>query len=402
MQPLWLLLYLHGCWDGEIQFWVLGHWSNVIGQKVILVFIKSSSSHQNHKINQMFSKKNFSPQQVALFTALPIASAIALTTFVSELEWRYIAILFIGFFIFSYLLVYFTVQRFIYRKIKIIYKLIYQTKASKREEFYYKSILPQKSITEVKDDVEKWAENHSAEIEVLKKNEAYRKEFLLNLSHELKTPIFAIQGYVDTLLNGALDKPEVNKKFLHNASKNIERLVNLVDDLDEISKLEMGEQLLFKQNFIIQDVIKEVFELLSIRADEKQIKCSIKKGCEEPITVFADKEKIRQVLINIIDNAIKYGKQNGEVEGSVYKVDGKRVLIEISDDGAGMAEEHLSRIFERFYRTDLARSRKIGGSGLGLAICKHIVEAHGDTIHVRSKIEVGSTFGFTLQATRNI
>ena len=293
-------------------------------------------------------------------------------------------------------------QRFIYRKIKIIYKLIYQTKASKREEFYYKTILPQKSIPEVKDDVEKWAENYSAEIEVLKKNEAYRKEFLLNLSHELKTPIFAIQGYVDTLLNGALDKPEVNKKFLNNASKNIERLVNLVDDLDEISKLEMGEQLLFRQNFIIQDVIKEVFELLSIRAEEKQIKCTIKKGCEEPITVFADKEKIRQVLINLIDNAIKYGKQHGEVEGSVYKVDGKRVLIEISDNGVGIGEEHLSRIFERFYRTDHARSRKIGGSGLGLAICKHIVEAHGDTIHVRSKIEVGSTFGFTLQSTRNI
>lgn len=162
---------------------------------------------------------------------------------------------------------------------------------------------------------------------------------------------------MDTLLNGALDKPEVNKKFLQNASKNIDRLVNLVDDLDEISKLEMGEQQLFKVNFIIQDVIKEVFELLSIKADEKQIKCIIKKGCEEPITVFADKEKIRQVLINLIDNSIKYGRQNGEIEGSVYKVDGKRVLIEISDDGAGIAEEHLSRIFERFYRTDLARSR---------------------------------------------
>jgi two-component system phosphate regulon sensor histidine kinase PhoR len=295
-----------------------------------------------------------------------------------------------------------TLQRFLYPKIKIIYKLIYQTKASKKEEFYYKNILPQKSISEVSEDVENWAENHSAEIDTLKKNEAYRKEFLLNLSHELKTPIFAIQGYVDTLLNGALDKPEVNKKFLSNTSKNIDRLVNLVDDLDEISKLEMGEQSLSKENFIIQDLIREVFEQLSLKAEEQQIKCLIKRGCEEPISVFAGKEKIRQVLINLIDNAIKYGKQNGEIEGSVYKIDGKRVLIEISDNGAGIAEEHLSRIFERFYRTDLARSRKIGGSGLGLAICKHIIEAHRQTIHVRSKIDVGSTFGFTLQATKSL
>ena len=350
----------------------------------------------------MFSTKNFSPQQVALATALPIALLISVIAFLAGVKWSYVLILLAGVFLFSYLLIYFTVQRFLYRKIKIIYKLIYQTKASKKEEFYYKNILPQKSISEVSEDVEKWAESHSAEIDTLKKNEAYRKEFLLNLSHELKTPIFAIQGYVDTLLNGALDKSEVNKKFLNNASKNIDRLVNLVDDLDEISKLEMGEQMLYKENFIIQDVIKEVFELLSIKADEFQIKCLIKRGCEEPITVFADKEKIRQVLINLIDNAIKYGKQNGEIEGSVYKVDGKRVLVEISDNGAGIAEEHLSRIFERFYRTDLARSRKIGGSGLGLAICKHIVEAHEHTIHVRSKIDVGSTFGFTLQATKSL
>ncbi|MEO6454468.1 MAG: ATP-binding protein [Ginsengibacter sp.] len=350
----------------------------------------------------MLSTKNFSPQQVAAFTALPIALLAALTVFFTDLSWKIALSTLLALYCIAYLLIFFVIQRFIYRKIKLIYKLIYQTKANKREEFYNKHILPQKSIEQVNKDVEEWAEMHTAEIETFKKNEAYRKEFLLNLSHELKTPIFAIQGYVDTLLNGALDKPEVNKKFLKNASKNIDRLVNLVDDLDEISKLEMGEQLLYKENFIIQEVTKEVFELLSIKADEKQIKCSIKKGCEEPVTVFADKEKIKQVLINLIDNAIKYGKQNGEIEGSVYKVDGKRVLIEISDNGAGIAEEHLSRIFERFYRTDLARSRKIGGSGLGLAICKHIIEVHGHAIHVRSKIDVGSTFGFTLQSTKNL
>ncbi len=308
--------------------------------------------------------------------------------------------LFIALSIVAYIIIYLMVERFVYRKIKIIYKLIYQTKASKREEFYYKNILPQKSIEEVSEDVENWAVQHKEEIEVLRKNEIFRKEFLLNLSHELKTPIFAIQGYVDTLLNGAIDNNEVNKKFLGNASKNVDRLVNLVDDLDEITKLESGEQLLYTQNFIIQDIIKEVCESLSIKADEKKIKWTIKKGCELPLTVFADKEKIRQVIINLVDNAIKYGKQNGTIEGSAYKIDGKKVLVEISDDGHGIAEEHLPRIFERFYRTDLARTRKVGGSGLGLSIAKHIMEAHSETIHVRSKTDVGTTFGFTLPVAR--
>ena len=308
---------------------------------------------------------------------------------------------FIVIFLGSYGLIVYTLQIFIYRKIKLIYKFIYQTKASKKEEFYYKNILPQKSIDEVRKDVENWAEQRKEEIEILEQNEAFRKEFLQNLSHELKTPIFAIQGYVDTLLNGALDKPEVNVKFLQSTSRNIERLVNLVDDLDAISKLESGEKLLVKNNFIIQDLLIEVYEALTLKANEKQIKCGIKKGCELPLTVFADKEKMRQVFTNLVDNAIKYGKQHGTIEASFYKVDGARVLIEISDDGAGIAEEHLLRIFERFYRTDLARSREVGGSGLGLSICKHIVEAHGQTIHVRSKIEVGSTFGFTLLSKKD-
>jgi two-component system phosphate regulon sensor histidine kinase PhoR len=293
------------------------------------------------------------------------------------------------------------VQQFVYRKIKLIYKLIYQTKASKREEFYYKNILPQKSIDEVREDVEEWAKQKKAEIEILQQNEAYRKEFLQNLSHELKTPIFAIQGYVHTLLGGALENPDVNKKFLSSTSRNIDRLVNLVDDLDEISKLESGQQLLYKENFIIQELLKDVFETLSLKADEKQLKVGIKKGCELPLFVNADKEKIRQVFINLIDNAIKYGKQNGIIEASIYKIEGRKILIEISDDGQGIAEEHIGRIFERFYRTDAARSRKVGGSGLGLSICKHIIEAHNQNIHVRSTIDVGTTFGFTLDGKKD-
>ena len=307
---------------------------------------------------------------------------------------------FLVIFIGSYGLIVYTLQTFIYRKIKLIYKFIYQTKASKKEEFYYKNILPQKSIDEVREDVEDWAEQRKAEIELLQQNEAFRKEFLQNLSHELKTPIFAIQGYVDTLLNGALENADVNKKFLQSTSRNIDRLVNLVDNLDAISKLESGEQLLLKDSFVIQDLIKEVYETLSFKADEKEIKCIIKKGCDFSLTVYADKEKIRQVFINLVDNAIKYGRQLGTIEASFYKVDGDRVLIEISDDGTGIAEEHLLRIFERFYRTDLARSRKVGGSGLGLSICKHIIEAHGQAIHVRSKIDVGTTLGFTLQSRK--
>ncbi|MEO6812507.1 MAG: ATP-binding protein [Ginsengibacter sp.] len=346
----------------------------------------------------MFAKKNFSPQQAALVSSVPISILASLAVYAYSELWIPSVIFFILLTLVSYLIIFYTVQRFIYRKIKLIYKLIYQTKASKKEEFYFKNILPQNTIEEVNEDVEQWAVQHKEEMEVLRKNEIFRKEFLLNLSHELKTPIFAIQGYVDTLLNGAFENSEVNKKFLANASKNVDRLVNLLDDLDEITKLESGELLLVKQNFIIQDLIKEVFESLSIKADEKKIQCGIKEGCELPLTVFADKEKIRMVIINLVDNAIEYGKQNGIIEGSAYKIEGTKILIEISDNGYGIAEEHLSRIFERFYRTDLARARKAGGSGLGLSIVKHIIEAHEDTIHVRSKTDVGTTFGFILPA----
>jgi two-component system phosphate regulon sensor histidine kinase PhoR len=291
-------------------------------------------------------------------------------------------------------------ESFIYRKIKLIYKFIYQTKASKKEEMYYKYILPNKSIDEVREDVEEWAQQKKAEIDSLRSNESFRKEFLQNLSHEFKTPIFSIQGYVDTLLNGALENPTVNRKFLENTYKNVERMVNLVSDLDEITKLESGEQPLYKENFVVQDLIKYVFETLTIKMVERNIKASIKKGCEQPVYVFADKEKIGRVLSNLVENAIKYGKQDGSIIASVYNTDDQHVLIEISDDGIGIAEEHLPRIFERFYRTDIGRSRNVGGTGLGLSICKHIVEAHNQTIHVRSKPDVGTTIGFTLDARK--
>lgn len=349
----------------------------------------------------MFSAKNLSPNQLSATTAVIIALPISIGIYFFKPEWWIGVVSFAVIAAGAYGLILFMVQQFVYRKIKLIYKLIYQTKASKREEFYYKNILPQKSIDEVREDVEEWAEQKKAEIEVLQQNEAYRKEFLQNLSHELKTPIFAIQGYVHTLLGGALENVNVNRKFLNSTSRNIDRLVNLVDDLDEISKLESGQQLLYKENFVIQDLVKDVFETLSLKADEKQLRMAIKKGCELPLAVYADKEKIRQVFINLVDNAIKYGKQNGIIEASIYKIEGKKILIEISDDGQGISEEHIGRIFERFYRTDAARSRKVGGSGLGLSICKHIIEAHNQNIHVRSTIDVGTTFGFTLDGKRD-
>ncbi len=299
-------------------------------------------------------------------------------------------------FLISFFLFRFVLRWFIYRKIKLIYKFIYQTKASKREEMYYKYILPDKSIDQVQEDVAQWAQQRRDEIETLKTNEVYRKEFLQNLSHEFKTPIFAIQGYVETLLQGASDNPAINKKFLENTARNVQRMVNLVNDLDEISKLESGAQPINKSNFIIQDLIKEVYQLLYIVTSAKHISATIKKGCEAPVFVFADKEKIRQVLINLVENATKYGRQESYITAGIYRADEDHVLIEISDNGLGIPPQHLPRVFERFYRTDLARSRDVGGTGLGLAICKHIVEAHGQVIHIRSKPDIGTTVGFTL------
>jgi two-component system, OmpR family, phosphate regulon sensor histidine kinase PhoR len=348
----------------------------------------------------MFSNRNLSPQQLSALTAAILSVPISIGLFIFRPIWYIFPASFIIIFICSYALILFTLQKFIYKKIKLIYKLIYQTKATKREEFYYENILPQKGIDEVRADVEEWATTQKKEIETLQQNETYRKEFLQNLSHELKTPIFAIQGYVETLLDGALHNNEVNEKFLQSTSKNVTRLASLLNDLDEITKLESGEMIMLFEQFTIQDLAREVFETLDIKAQEKNIKCVIKKECEFDLTVYADKEKIRQVFTNIIENAIKYGKQNGIIEASFYNVDGKNVLIEIGDDGDGIAEEHLPRIFERFYRTDLARSRKVGGSGLGLAICKHILDAHRQTIHVRSKLDVGTSFGFTLLAKK--
>ena len=350
----------------------------------------------------MLQTKNFTAKQLAALTSFILSIPIGFGILLLQKDWLQAAIAFFIILSGSYLLIFFIIQQFIYRKIKLIYKFIYQTKASKKQEVYYKYILPQKSIDEVRQDVEAWGEQQQKEIQVLKENESFRKEFLQNLSHEFKTPVFAIQGYIETLLGGAMNNTEINERFLHKASKNVERLVNLIQDLDEISRLERGELKLAKQNFIIQDIVRDAFESLSIKAEQQHISFGIKKGCEPPFVVYADKEKVRQVIINLIDNSIKYGKQRGNITASIYNTDGKNILVEMSDDGIGISEKNLSRIFERFYRTQDGRTRNVRGSGLGLAICKHIIEAHGHSIHVRSTEDVGTTIGFTLDSRKDL
>jgi two-component system phosphate regulon sensor histidine kinase PhoR len=344
----------------------------------------------------VLNQKNASPVRLSFFTSLLIAVLTGIILLFFTQDWINILIACGSMAFISYFLIYTTLERFIYRKIKLIYKFISQTKATKREEFYNSELLPARTIDEVNVDVEKWAKAQKSEIEKLQSNEQFRKEFLMNLAHELRTPIFSTQGYIETLLDGAMFDENVRQAFLENSSKNIDRLAALVDDLDTISKLESNQVPIIKEEFIIQDLIKEIYQELAQKAEKKLIRLNIKKGCESAIEVFADKQKIKQVLVNLTENSIKYGKENGETTAGVYIIDGKNVFIEITDDGTGIAEDQIPRVFERFFRTDSARSRNVGGTGLGLAIVKHIIEAHGHTVSCRSKKDVGSSFGFTL------
>lgn len=346
----------------------------------------------------MFKEKNLSPKQLAALTALLLSGIIGISVFVLFADIRILLAYFIASFVVIYFIVYQILEYFIYRKIKLIYKLISSTKATKREEAYQKYILPQKGMDDVRADVEQWAESQNAQILQLQSNEAFRKEFLQNLSHEIKTPIFAIQGYLELIADGAMEDPVIGNKFINQAQANVQRLVGLLNDVDVITNLEINKEPVLKTTFLIQDLINEVVHNLSVKWLKKNIQFQFKKGSESPVSVFADRNKIYQVLANIISNASKYGKIDGQITASIYVIEGDKILIEISDDGIGIAEEHIPRLFERFYRTDDARSREVGGTGLGLAICKHIIEAHNETLHVRSTLNVGTTIGFTLAA----
>lgn len=302
-------------------------------------------------------------------------------------------------FVSSSLLVYYAVDVYLRNRIHLVYKVIHQFKLNRSQKDSLGSMQADDALKEMEMEVADWAKTKSIEIEDLKKLEQFRKEFLGNLSHELKTPLFNIQGYVHTLLEGAMDDPKVATTFLERAATSVERLSALVDDLDEISKLERGEIFIVKENFDIVQLVREVFDSLELKAKRKGMTLQLKDGSEKSYSVHADKDKIRQVITNLADNSIKYGNENGSTIANFYEM-GENILVEITDNGIGISDEHLPRLFERFYRVDKHRSREQGGTGLGLAIVKHILEAHHQTINVRSTVGVGTTFAFTLQKAK--
>ncbi len=315
--------------------------------------------------------------------------------FINSFRLYFILLMVVALFSASFFIIKFFLEKFIYEKIKPIYKTIFNLKNQKNkdqnQDEFNKDI-----ISSVNQQVINWAKDKKDEIEELKKMETYRREFLGNVSHELKTPIFNIQGYILTLLDGGLEDPNINREYLLRTEKSIDRMIHIVQDLETISKFESGELIIQKQTFDIVSLVKEVFEFLEINAQKKNIQLIFNQVYEKPIMVKADKEKIRQVLINLIDNSIKYGNSDGKTKISFFDMD-ENMLIEITDSGIGVAQQDIPRLFERFYRTDKGRSREQGGTGLGLAIVKHIIEAHRQTINVRSKIGVGTTFAFTLK-----
>jgi two-component system phosphate regulon sensor histidine kinase PhoR len=245
--------------------------------------------------------------------------------------------------------------------------------------------------------VKKFATDKKLEIETLKVREEYRREFLGNISHELKTPLFTVQGYLSTLLDGAMDDKKIRKKYLERAEKGVERLVYIVEDLDMISKLEMGDVNLELSKFNIVDLVQSVFDLLEMVADKKNIILMFDRKYNKAINVFADQEKIQQVLSNLIVNSIKYGKENGTTEVTIEDLVDDKIIVRIRDNGEGIEKQNIPRLFERFFRVDKSGARSEGGSGLGLSIVKHIIEAHGEKIYVESEFGNGSEFSFTLE-----
>ena len=239
-------------------------------------------------------------------------------------------------------------------------------------------------------------EQRSSEINVLKDQENYRREFLGNVSHELKTPLFTIQGYILTLIEGAMKDKKVRNKYLNRTAKGVERIISIVKDLDLITQFESGIKTVNKSNFNIYEIINNIFDLMEFESEKNNTKLRIRNKKNNSVMVYADKERITQVLTNLVVNSIKYGKENGYSEIEVDNHDKDRIIVKVIDDGEGIEEEHLPRLFERFYRIDKTRSRKKGGSGLGLSIVKHIIEAHQEQIFVKSKVGVGTEFSFTL------
>lgn len=302
---------------------------------------------------------------------------------------------FVVLFLLSFFLIRFSIERFVEEKLSVIYQTIHQLKRSpsEKEEMAEKST---DAIEKVNEEVLDWYIDNQKEIDRLTVLEQYRREFIGNVSHELKTPVFNIQGYLLTLLEGGLEDETINRKFLERAEKSVEKLIKLLQELDMIIRLDTGGIQLNIQRINIIDLINEVIESLELKAEKKDIKLKINRKNMESLWVMADEDKLSQVLTNLMINSIKYGKDKGRTEVSFHDMK-NQVLVEIKDNGIGIKQNELSRVFDRFYRTDVARAQDQKGFGLGLSIVKHIIEAHGETIHVNSKEGEGSTFSFTLK-----
>lgn len=341
-------------------------------------------------------KKNLSPQSIAFIAGLSAAVISATCIALSSANLWAVLIGFIVVLAVCYLIFYYLLKEFIYNRIKVIYKSIYRYKTQYSSDLKKLETRKDDPLDRVSREVVDWMETNRDEVNQLKAQENYRRDFLGNVSHELKTPIQSIQGYIHTLLDGALEDKNVNRHFLTKASNSTDRLIELVDDLTKISALEGNKAPLEITKFDLVELCDEVLELVENKAKKKDISIVYKKKNPKTVLVEADRGKIRQVLVNLTVNAIKYGNREGKITIGFYDMD-KNILTEVTDQGEGIAEEHIPRLFERFYRTDKGRSRDQGGSGLGLAIVKHIIEAHRQTVNVRSTVGMGSTFGFTLK-----
>lgn len=349
------------------------------------------------------AKRNATPKQISLYLSVIVSVVLACgTTLAHFLLFKIFEIwLLVGSLAVYFLIIFISfntaLESFIYRRIKLIYKSIHQLKVKNQKDDLKARIRKSEDIiTDVNDDVLEWARDKKEEIDELKQMEEYRKEFIGNLSHELKTPIFNIQGYITTLIDGGTEDKEMMEKYLQNAERNVERMISLVEDLDTIHKLESSRMHLEMEKFDVVKLAKEVMDMQEMKTQAKGIQLSFKEDYSKPFWVYADKNSIKQVFTNLIVNSIVYGNERGNTKVAFYDMD-QNVLVEVADDGPGIDEKHLPRLFERFYRVDKSRSRHQGGTGLGLSIVKHILESHKQSINVRSTVGRGSTFSFTLR-----
>lgn len=346
---------------------------------------------------KLFSAKSITPAKLSLSASVITAFLSWILLFSSQILrreiWMFAFIPFI--FLITYGTTYYVLKVFIAKKIEPIYKTIREIPDG-RKRLYQEQDTEEDLINELDIDVKTWADDKMAEIDRLRDLEKYRKDFIGNISHELKTPIFNIQGYVLTLLDGGLEDPKINRLYLERTEKSIDRMINIVEDLESITKLESGEVKLNIENFELTRLIEDVFELEMREASERRISMNLSVKSSKPLIISADKKRIFEVFSNLIGNGIKYGKKGGNIDVVLYDME-NTVLIEVSDDGIGIEKKDLPRIFERFYRVDKSRSRAQGGTGLGLSIVKHIIEAHKQAIHVKSQIDKGTTFTFTLE-----